>query len=230
MTPQELGDAAEEAVEAGARTIHIHPKDAQGEDTMAAVYVDAAVAAVRACAPGVPIGVTTGAWTEPDPRPPGRPRALLVRAARPRLGELARGRGDTVAAALLETGVGVEAGVFSGTDAPARLRAWPYAHRVLRVLAEVTDTDPATAAGTAAALLAELAAPDGLDEATRRPVLLHGEDGGAWPVLRLAAERGLDTRVGLEDVLLLPDGTPAADNTALVRAARDILRQAAVRR
>jgi uncharacterized protein (DUF849 family) len=229
VTPQELGDAAAEAVAAGAGSIHIHPKDAGGADTMAAVHVDAAVAAVRACAPGVPIGVTTGAWTEPDPRR----RAALVRSwsvlpDHASVNWHEKGA-DTVAAALLEIGVGIEAGLFSGTDAPARLRAWPHAHRVLRVLAEVTDTKPATAPATAAALLDELAALDGLDEAARRPVLLHGEDGGAWPVLRVAAERGLDTRIGLEDVLLLPDGTPAVDNTALVLAARDLVGRAAVR-
>jgi uncharacterized protein (DUF849 family) len=230
VTPQELGDAAAEAVAAGARMIHIHPKDAKGADTMAAVSVDAAVAAVRACAPGVPIGVTTGAWTEPDPKR----RAALVRSwsVLPDHASVNwhEDGADTVAAALLGIGVGIEAGVFSGTDAAARLRAWPCAHRVLRVLAEVTDTDPATAPATAAALLDELAELDGLDEAARRPVLLHGEEGGAWPVLRLAAERGLDTRIGLEDALLLPDGTPAPDNTALVLAAQDLVRQAAVRR
>ena len=32
--------------------------------------------------------------------------------------------------------------------------------------------------------------------------------------------RGLDTRIGLEDVLVLPDGSPATDNAALVAAAR----------
>jgi uncharacterized protein (DUF849 family) len=230
VTPQELGDAAAEAVAAGAQAIHIHPKDAEGADTMAAVHVDAAVAAVRACAPGVPIGVTTGAWTEPD----AERRAALVRSwsvlpDHASVNWHEQGA-DAVAAALLEIDVGVEAGLFSGTDAPARLRAWPHAHRVLRLLAEVTDTDPATAPGTAAALLDELTAPEGLDETARRPVLLHGEDGGAWPVLRMAAERGLDTRIGLEDVLLLPDGTPAADNTALVLAAQDVLREASVRR
>jgi uncharacterized protein (DUF849 family) len=136
---------------------------------------------------------------------------------------------EAVAAALLETGVGIEAGVFSGTGAAARLRAWPDAHRVLRVLAEVTDTDPATAAATARALLGELAAADGPGGAGRPPVLLHGEEGGAWAVLRVAAERGLDTRIGLEDVLLLPDGTPAPDNTALVLAARDLLTRAVAR-
>lgn len=223
VTPQELGDAAEEAVAAGARSIHIHPRDDRGADTVKAVFVDAAVAAVRASAPGIPIGVTTGAWTEPDPvRRAARVRSWSVLPDHASVNWHEEGA-DVVAVALLETGVGIEAGVLSGTAAAARLRAWPHAHRVLRVLAEITDTDPRTAPATAERLLAELDALDGLGSAARRPVLLHGEDGAAWPVLRMAAERGLDTRIGLEDVLLLPDGSPAPDNAALVLAARDVM-------
>lgn len=40
-----------------------------------------------------------------------------------------------------------------------------------------------------------------------------------WPVLAEAVRRGLDARIGLEDTLHLPDGSPAADNAALVAAA-----------
>jgi uncharacterized protein (DUF849 family) len=41
-------------------------------------------------------------------------------------------------------------------------------------------------------------------------------------VLLEASRRGLDTRIGLEDVLVLPDGSPAHDNLDLVRAAREL--------
>ena len=51
------------------------------------------------------------------------------------------------------------------------------------------------------------------------PILLHGQDAVAWPVLRRAQALGLDTRIGLEDTLTLPDGSPAPDNASLVRAA-----------
>ncbi len=44
------------------------------------------------------------------------------------------------------------------------------------------------------------------------PVLLHGEGTSAWPALLLAGRLGLSTRIGLEDVLVLPDGAQAADN------------------
>jgi uncharacterized protein (DUF849 family) len=52
-----------------------------------------------------------------------------------------------------------------------------------------------------------------------RPVLLHGEGSATWPVLRAAVGLGLDTRIGLEDVLTLPDGVAALDNAAMVAAA-----------
>jgi uncharacterized protein (DUF849 family) len=43
-----------------------------------------------------------------------------------------------------------------------------------------------------------------------------------WILIEDAVRRGLDTRVGLEDTLYLPDGSHAPGNAALVRAARDL--------
>lgn len=211
VSPTDLATAAAGAVAAGAADIHLHPKTPDGADSLDPDVVAAAVSAVRAAVPGVPVGVTTGAWTESDPAR----RADLVRAwtVLPDHASVNwhEDGAEKVAETLLARGIGVEAGVFSGTDAAARLRASSLAPRVLRVLAEVTDTDPATAADTATALLTALGPG---------PVLLHGEDGGAWPVLALAAAHGLDSRVGLEDVLVLPDGRAPVDNADLVRAAR----------
>jgi uncharacterized protein (DUF849 family) len=58
---------------------------------------------------------------------------------------------------------------------------------------------------------------------TEAPLLLHGLGSSAWPALRAAGRLGLDTRVGLEDVLTLPDGSPARDNADLVAAALGLL-------
>jgi hypothetical protein len=115
---------------------------------------------------------------------------------------------ESLAAALIDLGVGVEAGIWSGTDGSARFAVSALAPKVLRVLAEVTDTEAAEA--SARALLTELGPAHG------RPVLLHGEDAGAWPVLRLAGRLGLATRIGLEDTLVLPDGRRAVSNAQLV--------------
>ncbi|WP_330174458.1 3-keto-5-aminohexanoate cleavage protein [Streptomyces sp. NBC_01498] len=218
VSPAELAVAARESVAAGAEDVHLHPKDRDGADALVAPYVAAVLSAVRAAVPGIPVGVTTGAWTEPDPeRRAATVRGWTVLPDHASVNWHEDGA-DLVADALLERGVGVEAGLFSGTDAVRRFLAWPSAHRVLRVLAEVTDTDPDTAPAAAAALLAGLR---GMDRSV--PILLHGEDGSAWPVLRLAVAEGLSVRVGLEDVLHLPDGTRAPGNAELVREARDFV-------
>lgn len=227
LTPGSMAQAAAEAVAAGATDIHVHPKTPCGRDSLSPRVVAATLEAIRARV-SVPVGVTTGAWAEPDPAARlARVRSWTVLPDHASVNWHEDGA-EGVATALLETGIGIEAGVFSGgdhgdgLDTVARLGAWPHVHRVLRVLAEITDTDPVTAPATAARLLERLAAPDGPGTAARHGVLLHGEDGAAWTVLRMAVARGLDTRIGLEDVLLLPDGTPAPDNAALVLAAREV--------
>ncbi|MFF8832800.1 3-keto-5-aminohexanoate cleavage protein [Streptomyces sp. NPDC015131] len=215
LSPGAMAESAARAVAAGAAEVHVHPKTPCGSDTLSPRVVAAVLEAIRG-AVDVPVGVTTGAWAEPDPRRRvERVRAWTV------LPDLASVNwhepgAEEVASALLERGVGVEAGVWSGTDGARRFLASPLAPRVTRVLAEVTDRDPVTAPETARALLAALDAGGG---AVGVPVLLHGEEEGAWPVLRLAVRRGMATRVGLEDTLLLPGGRPARSNAALVAAA-----------
>ena len=54
------------AHDAGALAVHMHPKTADGVDSLLPDTVDAAVAAVRRAAPGLPLGVTTGFWALPD--------------------------------------------------------------------------------------------------------------------------------------------------------------------
>lgn len=213
MSPAALAAAARQAVAAGAEDVHVHPKTPCGQDSLAPRVVAAAVEAIRAVV-DVPVGVTTGAWAEPDPvRRVARVGSWTVLPDHASVNWHEPGA-EALAAALLERGVGVEAGIWSGTAGARLFARSPLAPRVLRVLAEVTDTDAGSAPATARELLAALAGA-----APGRPVLLHGQDGGAWPVLRLAGTLGLDTRIGLEDTLLLPDGGPARDNAQLIRAA-----------
>ncbi|MFB7718519.1 3-keto-5-aminohexanoate cleavage protein [Nocardia sp. NPDC056100] len=217
VTPDELAAAARDAVRAGAADIHLHPKDSAGHDTVEPDHVAAAVSAVRAAVPGVRVGVTTGAWTTRH----ADQRLAAVRdwTVLPDHASVNWHEDGAVAIAetLLAKGIGVEAGIWSGTDCAPGFLAWARAHRVLRVLAEVTDTDPDTAPQTAADLLGTLTT------LTEVPILLHGEDNAAWTVLAMAAARGLDTRIGLEDVLHLPDHSPAESNADLIRAAHHII-------
>ncbi len=209
LTPQASAESAAEAVAAGATDVHVHPKTPCGQDSLSPREVAATLEAIRARVP-VPVGVTTGAWTEPDPAARvERVRSWTVLPDHASVNWHEPGA-EEVAAALIGLGVGVEAGIWSGTDAAARFAVSPLGPKVLRVLAEVTDPAAETAEDTARALLADLGSAHG------RPVLLHGEDAGAWPVLRLAGRLGLATRVGLEDTLLMPDGQRALSNARLV--------------
>ncbi|MFI2780104.1 3-keto-5-aminohexanoate cleavage protein [Streptomyces sp. ALB3] len=215
VTPGQLAEAARAAVAAGAENIHLHPKNGEGRDTLEAAAVGAAVSAVRTAVPGIPVGVTTGSWASSDPgERVAQITAWTVLPDHASVNWHEDGARE-VAEVLLERGVGIEAGIFSDTGAARAFMDWPDAPRVLRVLAEVTETGAREAVEVADRLLTELAP-------AAAPLLLHGQDGSAWPVLRLAATRGLDTRIGFEDVLHLPDGTPAPDNAALVREARTL--------
>ncbi|MEU5793025.1 3-keto-5-aminohexanoate cleavage protein [Streptomyces sp. NPDC047813] len=221
MSPGDLARSAADAVAAGTTEIHVHPKCPCGHDSLSPRVLTPVLEALRAEV-AVPIGVTTGAWAEPDPAArlarvrswPALPDVASVNWHEPGAEELA--------ALLLERGVAVEAGIWSGTDGAARFTGSPLGPRVLRVLAEVTDTDPVTAETSARTLLTALG------EAHGRPLLLHGEENGTWPVLRLAGRLGLATRIGLEDTLELPDGERAGSNAQLV--AEMLLQYGAVRR
>lgn len=119
---------------------------------------------------------------------------------------------EDVANVLLDRGIGVEAGLWHDDAVAAWVRS-PVRDRCLRVLLELPDgLDETETVATADRLLAAVVG-------VRIPVLLHGEGSSCWPALRHAMRLGLDTRIGLEDTLVLLDGSRAPDNAALVRAA-----------
>jgi uncharacterized protein (DUF849 family) len=89
-TPEELAAEARAAVEAGAGSLHLDPYDEHGRETLAAEPCAAALRAVRAACPGVPISLSTSTAIEPDPerrRATPRARRLLDGTPRPRDGQ-----------------------------------------------------------------------------------------------------------------------------------------------
>ena len=65
VSAEELARDAAACAAAGARAIHLHPRDGAGRERLDPEIVDAVVGKVReAC--GTPVGVSTGAWIEPD--------------------------------------------------------------------------------------------------------------------------------------------------------------------
>jgi uncharacterized protein (DUF849 family) len=48
-------------------------------------------------------------------------------------------------------------------------------------------------------------------------------DESCWPLLEHAGKRGVQTRIGMEDTLQMPDGSTAPDNAALLSTAVTLL-------
>ncbi|HTE53436.1 MAG TPA: 3-keto-5-aminohexanoate cleavage protein [Kofleriaceae bacterium] len=213
ISPDELARDAAAAVAAGAGALHFHPRDAAGVETLEAEPCAAALAAVRAACPGIPVGLSTGAW-------------IASGAERERLVSSWQVLPDFVSVNLIEDGavelcrllqargLGVEAGLTTLADVEV-LRQSGLARAMCRLLIEVEPEDPEEAVALAAAI------DDALEpfatDTNRR--LHHGTGPATWPVLRAAAASRRDIRVGLEDTLWLPDATLAPDNASLVAAA-----------
>jgi uncharacterized protein (DUF849 family) len=215
LTPEALAADAAACAAAGAVAVHLHPRDAAGAETLAPEAVGAAVAAVRRATPGLHVSVSTGEWIERDDARQMaclRAWAALPGAARPDEASvnLAERRAPEVMRALMEGGIGVEAGLASVADAE-RLMGLGLLARCRRVLVEMEDVEPAAAAAVAAGILARI----GAGGPERQ---LHGFGRSAWPMARRALALGLMLRLGMEDTAELPDGSPAADNAALVVA------------
>jgi uncharacterized protein (DUF849 family) len=205
-----LAREARLAVDAGAASVHAHPRDRDGCESFSLGPVAAAVGAIReACGP-VEVGVTTAAWIGDDR--PEQIAAWIDPLPDMASVNLSESRHLEVMGALEWRGVAIEAGVWSPADAEALARSG-LVDRCLRVLVE---TQPgADQVEQAAAIDAALDAAG-----IALPRLHHGEDAGTWDVLRRAVALGHDVRIGLEDTATLPDGTPARDNGELVAAAR----------
>ncbi|MEU8433213.1 3-keto-5-aminohexanoate cleavage protein [Streptomyces sp. NPDC029216] len=211
LSPADLAESALAAVAAGAGEVLVHPRTPCGRESLSPRVVGPLLAELRGAGVRVPLSVPAGVAAEPDPA--GRlervrswtvlPDRVAVPFAEPGAAELGR--------AALERGVAVDAvvplGGGAGPEPLARFLSWsppPAAGRV-RLVVELAEADPALVAG--------------MRWLPPVPVVLYGREVAAWPVLRLAARCGTGARIGVGEVLHLPDGRPARSNAELVAAA-----------
>ncbi|WP_371346891.1 3-keto-5-aminohexanoate cleavage protein [Ancylobacter sp. IITR112] len=220
LTPAELAADAAAVVAAGASELHLHPRDASGAQTLDPAMIAAVIEAIRARAPGVPLGLSTHAGIAPGGA--GRLKAVQGWTVLPDYVSVNLIEEDApeMIALALSRGIGVEAGLWSAADAE-RFVALPEAKQCLRILIEINEQDVEEALAVATAIRKVLARAS-LDV----PVLQHGFDATVWPLYQDALMRGLDGRIGLEDGKHLPDGSEAADNAALIKAAFRLARVA----
>ena len=218
-TPKELAAEARAAVDAGARSLHLHPYDEHGRQTLAAEPCAAALRSVRAVCPGIPISLSTSAGIEPDPE---RRHALIP--AWTELPDLVTAnQGEKgileLCELLIARGIGIEAGLLSFDDAHAFV-ASGIAPRCVRAMVEPLDPDPQDAVAHAEAIEQVLA-----EGGVRLQQVHHGDGIASWAVNRHAVARGHGIRTGLEDTTVLPDGRVASGNGELVAVAAALLAQ-----
>lgn len=212
MSPEELAESALAAVAAGAGEVLVHPRTPCGRESLSPRVVGPLLEALRGAGVAVPVTVPAGVGAEPDPA--GRPARVRSWTVLPDRASVHFGEpgAEELAQALLDRGVAVDAvvplGGPAGPEPLARFLAWPVPDQGwIRLAAELAAADPALVAG--------------LQWLPPVPVLLFGREAAAWPVLRLAARCGTGARIGVGDVLRLPDGRPARSNAELVAAAAE---------
>lgn len=222
LSPPDVVESALGAVAAGAGEVLVHPRTPCGRESLSPRVVGPLLEAVRGAGVSVPLSVSAGIGAEPDPA--GRlervrswtvlPDRAVVHFAEPGAEELAEAllaRGVAVDAMVPLGGEGAGPGAEAGAVEPApgalaRFLAWPVRDPGrIRLAVELAVADPALVAG--------------LRWLPPVPLLLFGREAAAWPVLRLAARCGAGARIGVGDVLHLPDGRPARSNAELVSAA-----------
>ncbi|MGK5682674.1 3-keto-5-aminohexanoate cleavage protein [Actinoplanes sp. URMC 104] len=217
VTPDELLDELGECFAAGATGVHLHVRDDSGAETLDPVVVNETCRRVRELAgAAIEIGLTTGAWIVPG---------LADRVAMIREWEgvdvatvnLSEDGFEQVMRAMLERGIGIDVGLWAPEEMPRLLASGLLPH-ARRVSIELDPGEPYHLPGPPEAVAQRV---NGLldDAGSTCPRLTHGSAGWTWPLVRDAFRRGHDTRVGFEDSVLLPDGSIAASNADLVRAA-----------
>lgn len=220
ISVEELLADVRACVTAGADGVHLHPRDETGRESLDPAYVNDTVAQVRGSTRrlglSVEVGVTTGAWIEPDLD--RRTRMIRqwegVDCATVNLCEPGF---EHVMASMLDVGIGIDAAVWAPTEVDLLVRSG-LLPRVQRISIELGPGGPHHLSGDPSDVAGEVNRL--LDEAgSTCPRLTHGEGAWTWPLVRDAYARGHDTRVGFEDSTLLPDGTTAGSNVELVRAA-----------
>ncbi len=218
-TPKGLAADAGIAANLGFFSVHVHPRDDDGRESLKENWVGAAVSAIREAAPGIEIGVSTGAWIQPDLTE--RIAAINSWKVLPDVASanLFEYGADKVIQCLLAKGIGVEAGLATLRDAQILVQLG-LADRCRRILVEVHGQTPEDAVRSALEIERFLNSKN-----IAAPQLHHSYEQATWAVIRAGFERGHSIRIGLEDTEVLPTGSLATSNEELFRAAIALLQE-----
>lgn len=219
-TAEELARDGAACVAAGASELHIHPRDSDGLETLDPLTIYAVCRVVRESA-RVPVGVSTGAWIEPDLEK----RLALIRSwFGPDYASVncAEEGAVTVMQTLIAAGIGVEVGIGHPEEIEIFARSMLiFSSGIVRILIEPSGEELADEVEARKRFAAIHSALDRLG--TMNPRLQHTNGPLAWYGVRDARRRGWDTRIGFEDTLAGPRSKRVSSNAELVSAAVEII-------
>ena len=210
---EEIIKSAESAVNLGADCVHFHPRDHQGKETLKGLFVDEQINAIRKKLGQTPVGITTGAWIEPNLE-----ERLAQIASWEMLPDFVSVNYDEdgfekITQLVNEKGIQIEAGLSNPEAAKNFIKMFPNGSFV-RILIEPQEQTLAASLDTVKAIENLI-----LEAGIELPILLHGEDQTCWDLVKIAFSKNYQTRIGFEDVLVLPDGRYARSNSELLAQA-----------
>lgn len=218
-TADELTRDAVTCVAAGASSLHIHPRDSAGLETLDPLTMYAVCRQVKETA-RVPVGVSTGAWIEPD----FEKRLALIRSwFGPDFASVNCSEEGSVQVmqTLIAAGIGVEVGIGHPDEIEIFARSMlVFSNGVVRLLIEPDGDELADEAAARERFDAIHGALDRLG--AMNPRLQHTNGPHAWFAVRDAKRRGWDTRIGFEDTLVGPRSKRVSSNAELVSAAVEV--------
>lgn len=209
-------ESAISCIRKGAGSIHFHTRDANGNESLEGKYVDEQVGQLRTIVKGIPIGISTGEWIEPDLTK----RLDLIRGWK-NLPDFVSINYDEpgfeqMTELISKMGIHIEAGL-SSPESAKNFSALIHNGNYIRILIEPREQKLEVAIATIQHIESHLAECD-----IELPYLLHGVDTTCWDLFRMAIRKGYQTRMGLEDTLTLPNGDKARSNMELIEHARQI--------
>ncbi len=218
-TADSLVQDAMACVAAGASELHIHPRDSEGQETLDPFTIYAVCRQVKE-ATRVPVGISTGAWIEPD----FEKRLSLIRTwYGPDYASVNCSEEGAVMVmqTLIGAGIGVEIGIGRSEEVEIFARSLLiFSNAVVRLLIEPAGDELADEAAARERFDAIHVALDRLG--AMNPRLQHTDGPLAWFAIRDARRRRWDTRIGFEDTLVGPRSKRVASNAELVAAAVEV--------
>ena len=215
-TTKSIVESAIASIDKGAKSIHFHPRDERGNETLVGKFVDNQIGELRQNLKNIPIGISTGDWIEPnlDKRleqiSSWKILPDFVSINYYEIGSI------KVTHLISEKGIKIEVGL-SSLESAQNFTTNNLKGDFLRILIEPQEQTLESAVETVNKIESHIK-----NSGIQLPFLLHGVDITCWDLLRMAFCKNYETRIGFEDTLTLPNGNNAKSNQELIEQALKI--------